>query len=199
LLFVGTYNKPHGSLYALNSSTSAVVWQFEARGAIGSTPCFIADTDLVVFGADDGSVYAVDGTTGKQVWRFRHELLARFSISSSPVYIASASASVGTIFIGTSDRSGHILALRVSGRSAPTLVWSRATGSGAAGAGVPGACAVYDGTVFIGANDGNIYALNAGDGATKWSAATRVGTVNCFPTAVVQYEPSTDNRTRRCG
>ena len=157
LLFFGTYAKPHGTLYALNASTSVVAWKFEAGGPIGSTPCYIAESDLVVFGADDGSIYAVDGTTGKQVWRFRHDVLAHFGIASSAVFIssssnasASATAGTGTIFIGTSDRTGQILALVVSGRSAPTLGWSRATGGGAVGAGVPGACAVYAGTVFVG-------------------------------------------------
>jgi eukaryotic-like serine/threonine-protein kinase len=44
--------------------------------------------------------------------------------------------------------------------------------------------AVVNGVVYIGAEDGNVYALNAATGAEKWSYPTGVEIVNSSPAVV---------------
>jgi outer membrane protein assembly factor BamB len=64
-LFVGSFDK---KLYALNVADGSKLWEFEAEGAIASSPLVYDNT--VYIGSFDRHLYAVDTVSGKQVWRF---------------------------------------------------------------------------------------------------------------------------------
>lgn len=170
VVYVTTYATPKGSLVALDEKSGAISWSFVASGPIGSTPYLIEELGLVVFGSDDGFLYAVD-LSGKEVWRYRHSFLKSFSLSSAPLFVSS-SPTAGTLYFGTSDSAGNIYALAVEGKQKPTLLWSHPTGSSSVPAGVPGSCAFVAGALFVGANDGKVYSLDASTGKLRWSMQT---------------------------
>eukprot|EP00310_Coccolithus_braarudii_P020151 CAMPEP_0183347816 /NCGR_PEP_ID=MMETSP0164_2-20130417/12520_1 /TAXON_ID=221442 /ORGANISM="Coccolithus pelagicus ssp braarudi, Strain PLY182g" /LENGTH=376 /DNA_ID=CAMNT_0025519311 /DNA_START=1 /DNA_END=1131 /DNA_ORIENTATION=+ len=164
-LFVGSYTTPRGTMAAYDTATGATQWQFQAGGAIGSTPVHIPPYDLLVFGADDGCLYGLEASTGVQLWKWRHAKFGKFNMASSPVFDAESSL----LFFGTSDRTGHIFAVSLALPLAPELQWARATG---VGDGVPGGPALSGGTVTVGANDGKVYNIDAESGAVRWTTQT---------------------------
>jgi outer membrane protein assembly factor BamB len=75
LVFAGSFD---GIMYALDRKTGAVAWTFKTEGNryfpvghIQSSPA-VAD-GKVIFGSRDFWVYALDAKTGAQVWRTQHE------------------------------------------------------------------------------------------------------------------------------
>jgi len=67
------FGADNGRLYKLNAGTGALVWSFQAGGAIRSSPVLApagymglgAGEDYVYFGSDDGRIYGVNANTGQ--------------------------------------------------------------------------------------------------------------------------------------
>jgi outer membrane protein assembly factor BamB len=66
-VFVAAVNEH--TLYALNSQSGDVAWQFTAGGRIDSSPTVYNGT--VLFGSADGWVYCLDAAKGALAWRYR--------------------------------------------------------------------------------------------------------------------------------
>ncbi len=184
------------SLYAL-SPNGQMQWTFKAGGAILSASVAIAKDKTIYFGADDGNLYAIT-PDGKEKWRFTVNLPIRSSPALGPdgtIYVGSGSqpsesAKVyavqpnGTmkgrpvdveggvvsspalrakmLYVGALDR--RVYAVNLDGfyrqwrfRAGDSIQSSPAIGE--------------DGTIYIGADDGNLYAL-ASDGKEKWRFQT---------------------------
>lgn len=67
------FGADNGRLYKLNAGTGALVWYFQAGGAVRSSPVLApagymglgAGEDYVYFGSDDGRLYGVNANTGQ--------------------------------------------------------------------------------------------------------------------------------------
>jgi outer membrane protein assembly factor BamB len=152
-----------------------VKWTFKTGGPIFSSPA-VAD-GVVYIGSTDAYIYAVDQETGKEKWKFK----SRMRVASSP-----AVAGGMIYFVATSGALGALDA------ATGTLKWAFPTetekrfeaknlhGYGPAGQTIPDSWdifmsspAVFNGKVYFGSGDGNVYALDGQSGVLQWKFATR--------------------------
>lgn len=145
-------NDRTGVLHALDAASGEERWQFDGDTFIGSSPT-VADGTVFVTGAG-GSLYALSAATGETAWTFR----TKSSLRSSPTV-------AGGIVVFESLRNVYALdvatgaqqwAFESGGRSSPTVV---------------------DGTVYVGSEDANVYALRAGVDAESEGSRVRLGTL----------------------
>jgi outer membrane protein assembly factor BamB len=197
--FVGSND---GKLYAFDAGgttncsgepkTCDPLWTAPTGGPVRSSPAVTAD-GVVFVGSDDGKLYAFDaaGTTN----------CSGVPKTCDPLWTAATGASIesspsapgkGTVFVGSDngklyafDASGSTNCSGVPKTCAP--LWTAATGGPVDSS---PAVAFADGTVYVGSDDGKLYAFDAA-GATNcagtpktcdplWTAATG-GPVNSSP------------------
>jgi len=151
-----------------------VKWTFPTAGAIVSTPA-LAEGALY-FGSNDHNLYALDTASGALRWKFA----TKGRVTSSPA------VGEGRVYFGSYDSNFYAL-----DAASGALVWKFATGgerrfSGTHLHGAEPAAEVmpdpYDvylssptlanGTVYFGSGDGNVYALDAANGALRWKFHT---------------------------
>src|SRR5882724_8786170 len=149
-------------------------WKFHTGGMVIGSPAVVGGQ--VYFGSDDGNFYAVDAESGVQKWKFE----ARSRIPSTPAVDG------GIVYFGV--YSGSFLALDAA---TGALKWKFKTGGERRFAGKhlhgvqpieetmpdPFDCylsspVVWNGAVYFGSGDGNIYSLNAATGAVNWKFKT---------------------------
>jgi outer membrane protein assembly factor BamB len=136
-------------------------WRFKTRGKIRSTPV-VADGRVFV-GSGDGFLYAVDARTGTLVWKFE----TGGDVSSSPAVAAGV-----VVFVGGDN------VLYAVERDTGKVRWKLPTGTPLKFEIVPGDPRIFDyygasptvvgDTIFVGSNDGHVYAVALGDGAVRW-------------------------------
>jgi eukaryotic-like serine/threonine-protein kinase len=151
-----------------------IKWKFATHGQVISSPAIADGTAFV--GSTDGNLYAVDLETGAQKWKFA----TRVRITSSPAF------DNGMVYFESYDGNFYALAA-ASGQ----LKWKFQTagerrfagkhlhGSQPEGESMPdpfdfylSSPAVWNGTVYFGSGDGNVYALDTNTGTAKWKFAT---------------------------
>jgi outer membrane protein assembly factor BamB len=166
----------HSGIYASSqvATFSRVKWKFHTGGMVYSSPAVAAGVAYI--GSTDGNLYAVDIASGTQKWKFE----AKSRITSSPA------VADGLVYFGAYD--GNFYALNASNG---TLKWKFQTagerryagthlhGSQPAAETMPdpfdfflSSPAVWNGNVFFGSGDGNVYSLNAASGAINWKFKT---------------------------
>lgn len=151
-----------------NSRTSGperpvgAVWRFETEGPVRSSAAVVDGT--VIVGSDDGHVYAVDAVTGDKRWQFE----TGGPVTSSPAVFD------GTVFVGSADHSLYAIEIE-NGR----LEWQFQTED-------PVRCSPTVGKdawggsyeplespmVYVGSDDGRVWALNATSGEETGSVPT---------------------------
>ncbi len=151
-----------------------VKWTFHTGGAVVSSPAI--SNGVVYVGSNDGRLYAIDEESGMQKWSF--ETGSR--VPSSPA------VADGVVFFGSYD--GNFYAVDAA---TGKLRWKFADpgerrftathlhGSLPAGEAMPdpfdvylSSPAVWNGMVYFGSGDGNVYALEAGTGSLRWKFQT---------------------------
>ena len=136
-------------------------WNYTTGGAIVSSPAVVSGR--VYIGSDDGNIYCFNSTTGIKYWTFN----VGEPVRSSPAVVNS--------LVYTGADNGYIYCLdALTG----AMVWNVA----APGSFVPimtgtfpqltSSPTVANGNVYVGANDGNMYCLNAATGAIIWKIQT---------------------------
>lgn len=158
----------YGSPAAPTASKAVIVgepaWRFSTGGKVRSTP--VVSGGVAYFGSEDGHAYAVNLKDGREVWRFQ----TGAEVSSSPALAK------GRVFF--LSRDGVLRALDAQkGRE----IWHLATGPDAParkgdflGWDLWLSSPVVDGdTVYVGAGDGKVYAVDAESGKTRWSFQTQ--------------------------
>jgi eukaryotic-like serine/threonine-protein kinase len=188
VVYLGTTN---GTLYALNSSTGALLCTYSAVGSILASPVVASDPDgsgpVVYFGttpdkAGSGSEYAVYGpgnTHGNctKDWDFKAFATAGGSWSS-PAYATDAAGEPLLVF-GSKDPDDSVYALDAN---TGALVWSYKTSNvllddvGAPPTiSAPGNNGFADGVVYITGKDKVVYALDLTTGSLIWSYKLQAG------------------------
>jgi outer membrane protein assembly factor BamB len=151
-----------------------VKWQFHTDGQVISSPAVAGDTLYVA--STDHHIYALDLTTGAVKWKFKTE--AR--VTSSPA------VSGGLVYFGSFDgdfyavdaASGH-LKWKFQTGGERRFAAKHIHGADPAGETMPdpfdfylSSPAVWNGAVYFGSGDTNIYALDAASGSLKWKFKT---------------------------
>jgi outer membrane protein assembly factor BamB len=169
-------NPRHTGVYeaAGPAKFNGVKWKFHTGGMVVGSPTVVAGA--VYVGSTDGNLYAIDAQSGSQKWKFE----TKSRIPSTP------SIARGIVYFGAYD--GNFYAVDAGSGA---LKWKFATGGERRFAGKhlhgtqpvaetmpdPFDCylsspVVWDGGVFFGSGDGNIYALDASAGTLKWKFKT---------------------------
>jgi len=153
---------------------SEVKWTFHANGQIISSPA--VDGGTIFVGSTGGFLYAVDRAAGTEKWKFE----TKSRIASSPAVAG------GLVFFGAYD--GRFYAVETA---TGKLKWKFETagekqfsarhlhGMQPADQIMPdpwdfweSSPVVWNGAIYFGSGDGNIYALDATTGALKWKFKT---------------------------
>jgi len=153
---------------------NAVQWKFHTGGRVIASPAVVGGVAYV--GSTDGNFYAIDASTGAQKWKFTTKA---WEVSSPAV------VSVVVYFL---SYDGHLYALDAASGQ---VKWKFATGGEKHYAGTHlhylqpavevmpdpwdfylSSPSVWNGTVYFGSSDGNVYALDASSGALKWKFHT---------------------------
>jgi len=151
-----------------------VKWQFHTRGMVIGSPGFAGG--LVYVGGTDGNFYAIDAQSGAQRWKF--EVKSR--VPSTPAIAG------GVVYFTAYDGNAYAL-----DAASGALRWKFQTGGERRFSGKhlhgtqpaaetmpdPFDCylsspAVWNGAVYFGSGDGNVYALDAASGALRWKFKT---------------------------
>jgi outer membrane protein assembly factor BamB len=157
------------TLYAIDLANGAVVWTLKVGNCDGARvpgpegarcdadggPTIGPDGDLYL-GAD--GVYRV-GRDGKVRWHYP----ADTSVKAKHVFSAPLVTADGHVVVGTQD--GLVVALKAADGGLRWTYNVRADVDGAAAMG-------EDGNLFVGADDGRLYALRS-DGSLRWSFVTQ--------------------------
>ncbi|HJU65710.1 MAG TPA: PQQ-binding-like beta-propeller repeat protein [Gemmatimonadaceae bacterium] len=162
-------------------------WGHESGDVWVSSPTFIDNT--IVVGSADGRVYRIDAATGRVRWRAP----TAGRIRGSPAIAG------GRVYIGAFDGRVYCFDLS-SGRE----IWKHDTEGvslnsanyGFDRRSVQSSPAVDNGTVYVGARDGFLYAIDAATGQRRWRFDHKVSWVNSSPAvaAGVIFAGSSDGR-----
>ncbi len=156
-----------GIFYALSCHDGSIRWQHRVGyipfgKGIFSSPA--SGWGHVFFGAYDGNVYALDAKNGKQKWIYRDADW----VGSSPA----VAYDLGLIFIGTEfglwSKKGGIVALDAQTGAEKWAVRSMPEYTHGSPLYVSREKAVY-----IGSNDGTLFAFNAKNGSVLWTYKTK--------------------------
>lgn len=169
-------NPQHSGVYDAAGAPQfhQVKWKFHSAGQFTSSPA--VSGDVIFVGSTDGNLYAVDRESGSLKWKFS----SKSRITSSPA------VADGLVYFGAYD--GIFYALDAASGE---LKWKFQTagehrftathlhGSTPAAEAMPdpfdfylSSPVVWQGVVYFGSGDGNIYALNAASGAVQWKFKT---------------------------
>lgn len=145
IVYIGSMDR---YLYALDLSTGEVRWKFHAEGAFAATPALRDDT--LYIGAFDDRLYAIDAHTGTERWHFKGE---NWFWGSPVIYDDTVYAT---------DVSGNVYAVDAeSGEQ----IWHHDLGAPVRA----GPALAEDGSkLFVGSQNGTLYALNTADGLVLW-------------------------------
>jgi outer membrane protein assembly factor BamB len=168
LAHTGVYNSPGISKF------SQVKWKFHTGGQVISSPA-VADGAVYIAGTD-GNLYAVDLKSGVQKWKLELGVRA----TSSPA------VENGVVYLGTYagrfyavDAATGKLKWKFSTEGERRFAGRHLHGSEPAAESMPdpfdfylSSPAVWNGAVYFGSGDGNVYALDAATGTLKWKFHT---------------------------
>jgi outer membrane protein assembly factor BamB len=159
-IYIGS-NDFHLYAFDPNGTDGSYKWRFRTKASVASSPAIgnCEEEEKIYVGSYDHCVYALY-KDGNQAWKFS---------TDGPIYSSPAIGYDETIYVGSYDHC--LYAINPDG----TLKWKYETGAGitsspAVGYGDPPFTPSLgeDGTVYVGSNDGNLYALDHENGDVKW-------------------------------
>lgn len=157
-----------GRLYALDRTTGAERWSYDAKSAVASSPA--VGGGLVYFATRDGRVHAVDARSGARRWRVETGPVMAWpwGHESGDLYLSSPAYLDGVVVVGAGDGGVYALDARTGRRR-----W-RAPTEGR----VRSSPAIAGGRVYVGSADGRVYAFDLATGARRWRYDTEGTTLD---------------------
>jgi MYXO-CTERM domain-containing protein len=163
-------------LHALDAATGNIIWSFNpspsAAGSWYSSPAVatVGGQTIIFIGRTDGKLYAIrdDGDKASKLWEY-----PTGAVWSSPVVTTIAGTQV--VIVGSLDTFLYAL---VAATGALYPGW--AAGPFPSGGGLSGfqsSPAILGSTVFIGNDNGMLYAVNLGNGVELWDSTTAGTTI----------------------
>ncbi|MCC7374816.1 MAG: PQQ-binding-like beta-propeller repeat protein [Verrucomicrobiales bacterium] len=150
----------------LNPVTGTNAWSFSTAGRWVGSPALGTDNTLVV-GSYEGNVLGIDATLGTQRWK----IVTEERVLGSPAVWYDSMAYVVT-GAGLQLR-GHLLGIQLRDGA---VLWSVPLGQASRSSPIVGP----DGTVFVGNDNGLVYAFDGSTGSQRWQAAVE-GTLASAP------------------
>jgi outer membrane protein assembly factor BamB len=169
-------NPQHNGVYSAAGvpQFSKVKWKFHTNGRVYSSPAVVGG--IVYAGSGDGNLYAVDGESGTLKWKFQTGGRAPSSpaVDGGVVFINSYSGYFFAVDAATGKKKW---AFKTGGER--RFAGKHLHGSAPAAETMPdpfdfylSSPAVWQGAVYFGSGDGNVYALDASTGTLKWKFQT---------------------------
>ncbi|HVS05282.1 MAG TPA: PQQ-binding-like beta-propeller repeat protein [Candidatus Dormibacteraeota bacterium] len=157
------------NLYALDAGTGAKLWSFSAGTPIVNPPAVV--NGVVYLGA--GALNVLSASDGRQLWS---------GLATAAGVTASPAVSGGRVFVAAYTpgirSTPNFYAFNAAGCGAAycSPLWSAVVGlpPPAPGEldGIQSSPAVDQGSVYVGAPDGRLYALDPANGAVRWAGQT---------------------------
>lgn len=140
-----------GKVYCFDAYTGEKLWEYQTNGWVDSSPYVYQG--IVYVGSRDGKLYAIDASTPVVKWTYDAEGM----ICSSPIVFENY------IYFAVGYPKKKIVCLTLGGQ----YKWSFPVDQYAYSS-----PAVKNGKIYVGANDGKFYCLDAYTGEEKWTAKT---------------------------
>jgi outer membrane protein assembly factor BamB len=150
----GSYNSP-SCILAINAKTGVELWNYSSPNPLGCTPAVV--NRVVYTASGDGYVHAINADNGQEIWnctRNEAEFLSAPTVVNGILYVGINGASINTNGFYALNATNGAEIWRYMASDAGNYVLSTA--------------AVYDGTVYVGSRNGDVYAFNAVDGTLLW-------------------------------
>jgi len=160
-------------LRARIAGSGTTLWEVRAKGTIGTIPT-VADDVVVIGFLDNSKIVALSTSNGEVLWSFETDS----PVISSPAYSSN-------FYFGST--TGVVYAVSKDGKE----LWHTKPGGG-----IETTPAVAFGRVFVGSDDGNLYALNETSGKLLWKYSTG-GPITASPIVSINgivYVGSTDGK-----
>jgi outer membrane protein assembly factor BamB len=151
-----------GNVYALNSSTGKMLWDYNPKTFV-SFPTVVGD---IVYLGVGSNVSALNSVNGSQLWSSNLDK----QVGLSPIVLRPTAVLDNVLYVGSSD--GSVYALNTNNGE---KIWNQSLGNKSELLNPVSlklaltSPAVANGVVYVGSNDGNIYALNAVSGEKQWN------------------------------
>ncbi len=151
-----------------------VLWTFATHGEVNSSAAVVDGS--VYIGSNDGNLYAIDQKTGAKKWSFatNSRVASSPAVADGVVYFGSYDG-----FFYAVDASTGKLKWKFRNAGERRFAATHLHGSQPVNETMPDPFDVYlsspvvwEGCVYFGSGDGNVYALNAVDGSVLWKFKT---------------------------
>jgi outer membrane protein assembly factor BamB len=158
VIYVNTFE--YSDAMAINATTGTKIW-FHSSGTFYNTAASLAVVNGRVYQNSQGKFWTLNATDGTELWNYK------IGGGSSPVVVD------GVVYVGSEISNKGLQCSSVVALDAVkgTKLWHVLMGNQSFNC-VVSSPAVVDGVVYIGAEDNNVYALNAKNGKTIWSFLT---------------------------
>ena len=169
-------NPQHSGVYdaAGVPQFTAVKWKFHTDGKVISSPAVA--NDMVYVGSTDHNLYAIDQETGTQKWKFE----SKARITSSPAVFG------GRVFFGSYDGMFYAVDAATGQQKWKFQTAGEKRFAGKHLHGIQPVAetepdpfdfylsspAIWNGAVYFGSGDGNVYALDMESGKLRWKFTT---------------------------
>lgn len=163
-----------GMLYSLAAADGSINWQ-TAVGGTPDSPISVVNGKVYTgthnFDTGSATLVAVDEAMGSIVWTYDYHLyhagvVGMVNSNGAAVVDANGDGSL-EVYFGVYNWSGSGDQAVCLDESTGAELWTRDIGGN-----TTSTPAVKNGTVFIGSDDNNLYALNAADGSIRWTFPT---------------------------
>lgn len=169
-------NLQHTGVYASSGvpKFNRVKWQFHTRGMVIGSPALAGG--LVYAGSSDGNFYAIDAQSGAQRWKFevKSRVPSTAAIAGGMVYFTAYDGNAYAL-----DAASGALKWKFQTAGERRFAGKHLHGTQPVAETMPdpfdsylSSPAVWNGAVYFGSGDGNVYALDAASGALKWKFRT---------------------------
>jgi outer membrane protein assembly factor BamB len=168
-------NPQHSGVYNSPAVTpNQIKWKFHTGGPVISSPA--VSSGVVFVGSGDGNLYAVDRESGTLKWKFdaKSRITASAAIADGLVYFGAYN---GTFY--AVDAATGQLKWKFQTAGERRYAGTHLHGSEPDAESMPdpfdfylSSPVLWNGDVFFGSGDGNVYALNAASGTLKWRFKT---------------------------